>query len=69
MESNTTLNNISAISWWPVLLIEEIGENQRPTASHCQTLSHKVVSSTPPMNGIRIPYTMPPFTHSLITHV
>jgi len=45
-----TLNNISAISWWSVLLEEATevsGENHRPVASHLQTLSHNVVSSTP----------------------
>jgi hypothetical protein len=48
--SNATFNNISAISWWSVLLVEETrvpGENQRPAASHWQTLSHTVVSDTP----------------------
>jgi hypothetical protein len=48
---NTTFNNISAISWWSVLLVEETGvhrENHWPAASHWQTLSHNVVSSTPP---------------------
>ena len=48
--SNVTFNNISAISWWSVLLVEETrvpGENQRPAASHWQTLSHTVVSDTP----------------------
>jgi hypothetical protein len=47
---NATFNNISAISWRFVLLVEEtgvIGENHRPVASHWQTLSHTVVSSTP----------------------
>jgi hypothetical protein len=44
--------NISAISWWPVLLAEETvvpGEIHRPVASHWQTLSHNVehISSTP----------------------
>ena len=42
-------NNISAISWQSVLLVEETGvpeENHRPVASHWQTLSHNVVSST-----------------------
>jgi hypothetical protein len=29
------------------------GENHRPAASHWQTLSHNVVSSTPRMSGIR----------------
>jgi len=34
---NATLNSISVISWWSVLLVEETGvpgENQRPVASH-----------------------------------
>ena len=34
---NTTFNNISAISWWSVLLVEKTGvpgENHRPVASH-----------------------------------
>ena len=34
---NVTFNNISAISWRSVLLVEEIGvpeENHRPVASH-----------------------------------
>ena len=47
---NANSNSISAISWRSVLLVEEIGaprENHRPAASHLQTLSHKVVSSTP----------------------
>ena len=44
-----TLNIIASISWRSVLLVEEIGvlgENHRPVASHWQTLSHSVVSST-----------------------
>ena len=47
MVFNTTFNNILAISWQSVLLVEETGvprENHRPVASHCQTLSHNVVS-------------------------
>ena len=50
MVFNATLNNTSVISWWLVLLEEEVevpGENHRPVASHLQTLSHNVVSSTP----------------------
>jgi len=46
MVFNTTFNNISAISWWSVLLVEETGgpgENHQPVASHGQTLSHNVV--------------------------
>ena len=53
---NATFNNISAISWQSFLLVEETGipgENQQPVASHWQTLSHNVVSSTPHMSGIR----------------
>jgi hypothetical protein len=50
MVFNTTFNNISVISWQSVLLVEETRvprENHRPAASHWQTLSHNVVSSTP----------------------
>jgi hypothetical protein len=49
MVFNTTFNNISVTSWWSVLLLEETGvpgENQRPVASHWQTLSHNIASST-----------------------
>jgi hypothetical protein len=56
MAFNTTFNNISAISWHSVFLLEEIavtGENQRPAVSHSQTLSHNVESSTPRLSGIR----------------
>ena len=37
MVFNDTFNNISVISWWPVLLVEETGvprENHRPVASN-----------------------------------
>ena len=37
MVLNATFNNISVISWQPVLLMEETGvpgENHRPAASH-----------------------------------
>jgi hypothetical protein len=50
MVFNATFNNISFISWRSVLLVEEArvpGKNYRPAASHGQTLSHNVVSSTP----------------------
>ena len=50
MVFNATFKNISAILWRSVLLLEEIGvagENHRPAASHCQALSHNVVSSIP----------------------
>jgi hypothetical protein len=52
MVFNATFNNISAISWRSVLLMEETGvpwENHRPVTSHWQTLSHnevKCISST-----------------------
>jgi len=50
MVFNATFNIISVILWWSVLLVEETevpGENQWPVASHWQTLSHNVVSSSP----------------------
>ena len=34
MVLNATFNNISVISWWSVLLVEETGENHRPVTSH-----------------------------------
>jgi hypothetical protein len=49
MVFNATFNNISVISWWSVLLLEEtrvLGENHQPVTSHWQTLTHNV-SSTP----------------------
>ena len=56
MVFNATFNNISAISWWSVILVEETGvprENHRPAASHWQTLSHNVGWSNLVMSGIR----------------
>ena len=53
---NATFNNISVVSWWSVLLVEETGlpwENYRPAESHWQTLSHNVVSSTPCLSHIQ----------------
>jgi len=50
MVFNDTFNNISVILWRSVVLVEETGvpgENHGPVASHWQTLSHNVVSSTP----------------------
>jgi hypothetical protein len=49
MVFNATFSNISVISWQSALLVEETGvhrENHQPAASHWQTLSHNVVSST-----------------------
>jgi hypothetical protein len=48
-----TFNNISVISWWSVLLVEETGENHWPAASHWQTLSRNVVSNIPRLSGSR----------------
>jgi len=48
MVFNATFNNISAISWWSVLLTEETGvprESHWSAASQPQTLSHNAVSS------------------------
>ena len=45
----TSLSTIYQLSWRSVLLVVVIGvprENHRPVASHWQTLSHNVVSST-----------------------
>ena len=47
MVLNATFYNISVISWQSVLLVEEPEDNRFPAASHSQTLSHNVVSSTP----------------------
>ena len=56
MVFNATFNNISVISWQAVLLVEETRvptENPQPAASHRQTYSHNVVSSTPRLSGIQ----------------
>ena len=53
MVFNATFNNFSVISWWWVLLVEETGvprENHWAVASHWQSLSHNVASSTPHHN-------------------
>ena len=51
MVFNAIFNDISAISWRSILLVEETRiceENHRSATSHyCQTLSHSVVSSKP----------------------
>ena len=53
MVFNTTLNNISVILWWSVLLMEETGvpgENHRPVSRKSVTnfiIIDNVVSSTP----------------------
>jgi hypothetical protein len=58
MVFNATFNNISVISLRSVWLVEETGvsgENHRPSASHWQTLSHNVVSSTPRLSWMPTP--------------
>jgi len=57
MMFNATFNNISVISWWSVLLVDETGvpwEKHQSVTSHRQTLSYYVVSSTPRLSGIQI---------------
>ena len=56
MVLNATFNNISAISWWSVLLVEETGvsaDNHRPVASHWQIVIYNCVLSTPRLSGVR----------------
>jgi hypothetical protein len=58
MVFNATFNNISAtcILWRSVLKVEDTWvprENHRSAASHWQTLSYNVVSSTPRLSQIR----------------
>ena len=48
MVFKATFNNISAISWRSVLLVEKTGvpgENHRPTASHWQTNKGNIVEA------------------------
>jgi hypothetical protein len=50
MVLSATFSNISAISCRTVLLVEETGipgVSNQPAVSHCQTLSHNIVSTTP----------------------
>jgi hypothetical protein len=41
------------LTLWAVLLVQETGENHRPAASNCPTLSHNIVSSALHMSEIR----------------
>ena len=55
MVFNATFNNISvASSWLSVSLVVKTGENCRAVASHRQTSSHDVVSSTHRHERIRV---------------
>ena len=53
---NATFSNISAISWRPVLVVEEAGvpgKNHRPWASNWSTLSLAVASRVPPFCNLQ----------------
>ena len=53
MVFNVTFNNISAISWWSVLLVEESGvsgENHQQTLSHNLYRVHFAMSEIRPHN-------------------
>jgi hypothetical protein len=67
-----TFNNILVISWLSVLLVEETlepGNNHRPVASHWQTLSHNVVSTTPRLRGIHLTMRITRKSHSSATFI
>jgi hypothetical protein len=56
MAINVTFQTTSAVSSLSVLLVEESGvpgENHRPVASHWQTFSHNVASSTSRLSEVR----------------
>jgi hypothetical protein len=42
---NATFSNISTISWRPVLVVKEAGEDHQPRASNCRTVKHVFVRS------------------------
>ena len=44
---NATFNNISVMSWWSVLLVEETRRKSQTCRKSLTNLSHNVVSSTP----------------------
>jgi hypothetical protein len=47
MVFNVTFKNISVISWWSVLLLEETEVQRRKPPTLHKSLSDNVVSSTP----------------------
>jgi len=56
MVFNATFNNISVISWRPVLVVEEAGvpgENHRPWASNWYTLSLAAASRVHPFCNLQ----------------
>jgi hypothetical protein len=57
MVFNATFNNISAISWGAVLLVEKTGgprENHRPVASHQHSTFHEHHQANKQTNGMLI---------------
>ena len=50
---NATFSSISAISWRPVLVVEEAGENHRPWASNWKALSHATASRVHPFCNLQ----------------
>ena len=50
---NATFSNISAISWRPVLVAEEAGENHRPWASNWYTLLLAAASRVHPFCNLQ----------------
>ena len=58
MVFNATFNNVSIISWWSVLLVEETGipkENHSPVGSHWQTFIAKCcMEYTSPWVGMEL---------------
>jgi hypothetical protein len=65
---NTTFSNISAISWRPVLVVEEAGvpgENHRPWASNWSTLSLAAASRVHPFCNLQSRVRTHPLLNSL----
>jgi hypothetical protein len=54
---NTTFNNISVISWRPVVLVEETGvpgENHLLATSHLHSLSHNVLNGLELIGNVNV---------------
>ena len=50
---NATFRNISVISWRPILVVEEAGENHQPWASNWLTLSLAAASRVHPFCNLQ----------------
>jgi hypothetical protein len=50
---SATFSSILAISWRPVLVVEEAGENHRPWASNWETLSLAAASRVHPFCNLQ----------------